>query len=236
MTTIDPRVLQSLLKMQLSPNVNGQGDVSGLFDSVLSQFTAMNNNEGSNFTAANDTMSTISPQAIGAMLSSSSLPPASLQSYLDPFNSDDTSNVANSTSAKSQYDDVIRAMGSKYGVDPALIKGVIQAESSFREDAVSSVGAKGLMQLMDATASGLGVNNSFDPIQNIEGGTKYLSYLLKKYDGNEQVALAAYNAGPGRVDRHGIRTNADFDTNKSMLPDETQRYVDKVLHARSTFV
>ncbi|WP_245809830.1 lytic transglycosylase domain-containing protein [Cohnella massiliensis] len=130
------------------------------------------------------------------------------------------------------YDAIIHEASARYGVDPALIKGVIQTESSFRADAVSSSGAKGLMQLMDATAQGLGVTDSFDPVQNIDAGTRYLSYLLRKYDGNEMAALAAYNAGPGRVDRLGLRTNEDVTARLRELPAETQAYVAKVLNAR----
>ncbi|GIO13352.1 hypothetical protein J19TS2_29070 [Cohnella xylanilytica] len=140
--------------------------------------------------------------------------------------------LAADTGATSAYDGLIAAASARYGVDPALIKGVIQSESSFRPDAVSSVGAKGLMQLMDGTARGLGVTDSFDPAQNIDAGTRYLSFLLRKYDGNEATALAAYNAGPGTIDRLGLRTNEDVVARQSELPSETQAYVRKVLEAR----
>jgi soluble lytic murein transglycosylase-like protein len=89
------------------------------------------------------------------------------------------------------------------------------------------------MQLMDGTARSLGVYNSFDPAQNIEGGTRYLASLLDKYNGNEAVALAAYNAGPGRVDRLAISTNDQFRELAASLPVETQRYVAKVLAAKA---
>ncbi len=134
--------------------------------------------------------------------------------------------------AASAYDGLIAAASARYGVDPALIKGVIQSESSFQPNAVSSAGAKGLMQLMDGTARGLGVTDSFDPAQNIDAGTRYLSFLLRKYDGNEATALAAYNAGPGTIDRLGLRTNEDVVARQSELPSETQAYVRKVLEAR----
>ncbi|THF75649.1 lytic transglycosylase domain-containing protein [Cohnella fermenti] len=133
----------------------------------------------------------------------------------------------------SLYDGLIAQAASQYGVDPALVKGVIQAESSFRSDAESSAGAKGLMQLMDGTAQGLGVTDSFDAVQNIDGGTRYLSYLLRKYNGNEATALAAYNAGPGRVDKLGITTNEELLSKLGQLPEETQAYIGKVLSNRS---
>lgn len=135
------------------------------------------------------------------------------------------------TAAYRSFDDLIASAASRYGVDPALVKAVVQTESGFDPNAVSHAGAKGLMQLMDATARGLGVNDSFDPAQNIDGGTRFLSYLLRKYDGQVMPALAAYNAGPGRVDRLGLTTDAQVAERIGELPQETQRYVHKVLTA-----
>lgn len=119
----------------------------------------------------------------------------------------------------SKYDSIIEIQSEKQGVDSALIRAVIKNESNGDHKAVSSVGAKGLMQLMDSTAADLGVNNSFHPEQNIAGGTKYLKQLLEKYDNNLPKAIAAYNAGPGNVDKyHGIPPFA-----------ETQEYVKRVM-------
>jgi soluble lytic murein transglycosylase-like protein len=125
----------------------------------------------------------------------------------------------------SSFDDFITQAAEKYELDPALVKAVVHAESNFTPSAVSKAGAKGLMQLMDATAQRFGVTDSFDPIQNIEGGAKYLRILLDRYDGNETLALAAYNAGEGSVDRYnGIPPYA-----------ETQSYVPKVLSLRNRY-
>jgi soluble lytic murein transglycosylase-like protein len=132
-------------------------------------------------------------------------------------------------SVPSDYEGFIQQSSSRNGVDSSLVKAVIQAESDFNPRAVSGAGAKGLMQLMDKTGQGLGVTNPFDPAQNIEGGTRFLSNLLKKYNGNEGVALAAYNAGPARVDRLGIKNDADLQSKLHLLPRETQKYVSKVL-------
>ena len=101
------------------------------------------------------------------------------------------------------YDDIITRVAAAHALDPILIKTVIWVESCFDPKAVSRVGAQGLMQLMPGTAAELGVTDSFDPEQNIRGGTTYLAQMLKRFNGDLNLALAAYNAGPGAVQRHG---------------------------------
>jgi len=120
---------------------------------------------------------------------------------------------------ESAYDGLIQEAAQRHGIDPALLKGLIRQESNFDPDAGSPAGAQGLTQLMPGTAAALGVTDVHDPAQAIEGGAKYLAQQLQAFNGDESLALAAYNAGPGAVQRHGgIPPYA-----------ETQQYVQKVI-------
>jgi soluble lytic murein transglycosylase-like protein len=100
------------------------------------------------------------------------------------------------------YDDAIHAAAKKSGVGEALLRAIIHAESGFNPRALSYKGAQGLMQLMPGTASDMGVVDAFDAAQNIRGGDQYLAQMLKNFGGDERLATAAYNAGPGAVQRY----------------------------------
>lgn len=117
------------------------------------------------------------------------------------------------------YEGMIAQAAQRYGLDPAVLHGLIQQESGFDPNSQSSAGAAGLTQLMPGTASSLGVANPLDPSESIEGGARYLSQLMGQFGGNTTEALAAYNAGPGAVQQYG-----------GVPPyAETQSYVSKVL-------
>ena len=121
------------------------------------------------------------------------------------------------------FDPLINKYSHKYGVDSHLVKSVITAESCFKTSALSHAGARGLMQLIPATAKRFGVTKSYHPEQNIRGGVKYLKFLLARYEGNLEKTIAAYNAGEGKVDRYnGIPPYA-----------ETKQYVKNVLKVYS---
>ncbi|MEJ2697841.1 MAG: lytic transglycosylase domain-containing protein [Candidatus Sulfobium sp.] len=124
-----------------------------------------------------------------------------------------------SYSVNHDYSEYVSRVASKYDLEPGLIRAVIRTESNGDRTAVSKKGAIGLMQIMPATADDMNVGNPFDPKENIEGGTKYLKYLLERFDGDLTLALAAYNAGPATVEKYG-----------GMPPiQETRQYVKKVL-------
>jgi soluble lytic murein transglycosylase-like protein len=123
------------------------------------------------------------------------------------------------------YKDEVAAAAADFGVDGALLRAVIHAESAFNPMALSNKGAQGLMQLMPGTAGDLGVTDAFDVSQNIRGGARYLAQLLKNFNGDSRLATAAYNAGPGAVQKYG-----------GIPPyDETQVYVQRVATLRERY-
>jgi len=131
----------------------------------------------------------------------------------------DTTVLKSKARDDSDFHSIVHEKAAVYDLDPTLIKAVIKTESNWNSRAISKKGAIGLMQLMPTTATDMNVRNPFDPEENIEGGTKYLKYLLERFNGDLTLALAAYNAGPGTVEKYGY------------VPpiSETRQYVNKVL-------
>ena len=186
---------------------------ANLFQDLLNEVLTTVSQTSNNTSTVNSGLGTLA-----TLMNNSSLSPTPfLNNYVSTsslsFNG--TENANSSTG----FDEIIREAANKYDVPEKLIRAVIQQESGYNANAISSAGASGLMQLMPKTASSLGVNNIMDPYDNIMGGTKYLKSMLTKYNGNLELTLASYNAGPGNVDKYG-----------GIPPfKETQNYVNKVM-------
>lgn len=137
--------------------------------------------------------------------------------------------ASNSNTASGSWNDlnsIIASASQKYNVPQNLINAVIQTESNYNQSAVSSAGAIGLMQLMPATAKYLNVN-PYDPVENVDGGVRYLKNNITNYNGDLKMALAAYNCGPGTLKSLNI-TNLDDPAQYQRLPKETQNYIKKI--------
>lgn len=140
--------------------------------------------------------------------------------YTKPITNYVPTNVQTKLSSANNFEQIIEKAAEKYQLPAKLIHSIIKHESNFNPNAVSRAGAAGLMQLMPRTAQSLGVKNAFDPMDNIFGGSKYIRQMLDRYNGDIRLALAAYNAGPGNVDKYN-----------GVPPfKETQNYVSKVMN------
>ncbi|MBS4193656.1 lytic transglycosylase domain-containing protein [Lederbergia citri] len=206
--------LKTILDIQLIKGFSGArsnsllNEESNSFAELLQQ-TVMNSvNAPASQTFNTNTLGAVYQMQIGSL-------PVFANSSAFPISSG--SNATNTTIPEN-LEAIIQKASEVYNLPAKLIKSIVKHESNFNSAAVSHAGASGLMQLMPQTAKGLGVNDIFDPLENIMGGSKYLRNMLDKYDGNLVLALAAYNAGPGNVDKYG-----------GIPPfKETQNYVRKV--------
>lgn len=131
----------------------------------------------------------------------------------------------NITSTEQRINVAIENASKKYRIDKGILRAIIKAESNFNPSVTSSAGAQGLMQIMPANFSFLGISNGYDIEQNINGGAKLLRNYLDRYNGNLEMALMAYNGGPGTMERRGVKSASDL----YKMPKETQNYVPKVL-------
>jgi soluble lytic murein transglycosylase-like protein len=224
------QMLKSMRDSQLSGEDEDEGYGSEIYNELFDMQMAQYMSRSSNFGIAEK----IYKDLTGEELTGSKIIPTSNEksSNIVPQTSNNSNNTIKTTSKSNslydkvtEYENIINKAAEKYDVEPNLIKAIIATESGGNQTAVSKANAKGLMQLMDSTAKDLGVTNSFNAYQNILGGTKYISEMLEKYQGNLDLALAAYNAGPGAVDKYdGIPPY-----------DETQKYIDTVKNYMNTF-
>ena len=150
-------------------------------------------------------------------------------SGLETLNSSQNTNKIKATnkdkSVNERIENAVEKCAKKYGVNENLIKSIIKVESNFNPNCVSGAGAKGLMQLMPFNCTDLGVKDPLNIEQNIDGGTRHIKEYLDMYGGDEQMALMAYNGGPGRMASRGVKSINDL----YKMPKETQNYVPKVM-------
>ncbi|MEC0123932.1 lytic transglycosylase domain-containing protein [Paenibacillus pabuli] len=248
---IDPRGSRQLLELQLTNSLNETNASNAASGSTVDFASVMDGLLGTNPNSLNTTEGETVDSAEVSKRSSDGLLWLQLGSMYNP-DADSvsapkgdvgslsslltTALVDSGASVPTDFESLIASASAKYGVPESLIKAVIDTESGFDPNVVSSAGAKGLMQLMDGTAAGLGVSNAYDPAQNIDGGTKYLSLQLQRFGGEVKMALAAYNAGPGRVSRLGVSSDAELMSVLNRLPSETQAYISKVEKAQSKYM
>jgi len=220
---MDISIIQKLIQLQALNNVSQlssskQDSSNSLFSSL---FTNELNNVSSSSSNLNQIINVPQPtlsygetvvQLLGKNISTAVQPVIDqISNVISPTNS-------KSDYTKSQFDDIINEMAKKYDVDPKLIHSIIQHESNYNPNATSHAGAKGLMQIMPLNFEAYGITNPYDPKQNIEAGTRMIKANLRQYNGNVELALAAYNAGSGNVKKYG-----------GIPPfKETQNYVRKV--------
>lgn len=220
-------LLTSMMLKSMTQNTGGMfgGENSfggDFFDSIFQFEIANKISEGSGFGVADEIYKRLTGEKLSPEIIIKKLEPVEKQHKIEVNTPLEISSVKPSNQSLNRlgkYEDIINHASETYGVDKNIIKSVILAESSAKENAISTANAKGLMQIIDSTAQYLGINNVWDPKENIMGGAKYLSELLRKYNGNLKFALAGYNAGPGNVDKYnGIPPFT-----------ETQNYVKRVV-------
>lgn len=230
---MDARSISTLMDIQTMQTLGSVQSISNGQESSL--FSMMINDVLTSITGDSSQTSLLQQQTFGMLESLQSIDslryndpsgvymPSNLASVINKTVKTYSSDGSDSTH-NGHFSSIIKQAAEKYSLPEGLITSVIKQESNFNNSAISGAGASGLMQLMPGTAKLLGVNDSFDPQQNIMGGAKYLRQMLDQF-GNVELALAAYNAGPGNVKKYG-----------GIPPfKETQQYVSKVLNYYNRF-
>ncbi|KAA0967086.1 lytic transglycosylase domain-containing protein [Sporosarcina sp. ANT_H38] len=217
-TLMEINTLQSLGTVQTQTEQNSTSP--SIFNTILEEMLGT--------TSITDSLSSASATLLGNLNNTESLryvgrngvfEPSSLNAIISAALEKSPVSTTDTSISNGSYSNIISQAAEKYNLPDKLISAVIKQESNFNSNVVSHAGAQGLMQLMPGTAKFLGVKDSFDPVQNIMGGAKYLRQMLNQFDGDTELALAAYNAGPGNVKKHdGIPPFK-----------ETQQYVKNVL-------
>jgi len=219
--TFGADTLEGYTDMLFAEQVSKTGTGIGIADMIYKQMTG-----GDKLANITNHAPRSMPKATMMPMAENMIPPRGRAITKSPIATNPIDNLPKTALKRIEhYEPIINEAAQITGLDKDLLKAVIMAESAGRPDAVSSAGAKGMMQLMDGTASDMRVRNVFDPKDNIMGGSKYLSQMLERYDGDVEKALAAYNAGPGNVDKYG--GTPPF--------KETQNYVLKVARYHNMF-
>lgn len=217
---------QSLLSLGSSESCNCNSTSSGSsagFDMVLiSLIKAVSKVNNSSTSTTLNTNNIVGNNTTNSSDSSESTDINNINTII---NTNKIETTAKDESTKTRIDNAIKVSSQKYGIDENLIRAIITVESNFNPNCVSKAGAKGLMQLMPENCRDLNVSDPFNIEQNIDGGTRHIKEYLDKYNGDVEMALMAYNGGPTRMARRGVKSIADI----YKMPKETQNYVPKVM-------
>lgn len=222
--------LEQVLRMQMMRKMLKEALGDGMefelvYQAMLDSVTNTKNNSSQDalkamITGSNTNTSNINLSDIKSLLNNGA-------NYNSMINRVSTATYNGNDSEKSRIYSAVNEASKKYGIDSNLILSVIEAESNFDVNAVSSVGAQGLMQVMPSNLKAMGVVNGYDIYENINAGTSLLKQYLDMYNGNMEMGLMAYNAGPGTIKNRGVSSPSEL----YKMPSETRNYVTKVMNS-----